>query len=474
MSAATDDGARSESQSVSAFIRQHRSKLAAQLCEWVRIPSVSSVPEHSIDVERSARWLAGSLREIGFPVTEVWETGGHPAVFAEWEAQPPSPVTVLVYSHHDVQAVHNDTWLETRPFDPQVRNGRVYGRGASDAKGQLISHLWALRAHLAATGRRAPAVNLKFLVEGEEETGSDHLSRLLDEHGHRLGANLVVYSDTMLWRSDAPAVCLGIRGGVRARLTVRGPHRDVHRGVIAGAAVDPCFELCRLLGQLREQDGTVAVSGFYDDVDPPSEHERAAITALPYTDRDWLARTQSGAIWGEPGYSVLERVWTRPSIEILSLTGGDPTGPARGSIPSMVVAELSVELVPGQSVEKVSDQLRCWVAERISPLVDYDLAIAPQSITGYRTPEGHPAVDVLAECMTQAFGQAAGLMRNGGTGPAAMLAEKVAPVVFFGTGLPEDRWHDSDERADLDTLCRGAETLALLWPALAEADIGPH
>jgi acetylornithine deacetylase/succinyl-diaminopimelate desuccinylase-like protein len=471
-----DSGPRgAQAEALRDFIRRNGTELTAQLCEWVRIPSVSSVPEHAADVTRSANWLAGRLREIGFPLVEVWGAGhgeGMPAVFAQWRADPPAAVTVLVYSHHDVRAVHNDTWEQSRPFDPQIRNGRVYGRGASDAKGQLISHLWALRAHLNATGRSTPAVNLAFLVEGEEETGSAHLCELLDRHRERLGADLVVYTDTMLWRADAPAVCVGVRGSVAAELTVRGPHRDVHRGVVAGAAPNPCRELCRLLGQLHDADGRVTVPGFYDDVDPLPEAERAAIAELPYSDEDWLERTRSRALWGEPEHSVLERVWTRPSLEVLAVTGGDPSGAARGSIPSTAVAALSADIVPSQSVEKVSEQLRHWVAERISPLVDYDLTIAPLSIGGYRTPEGHPAVGLLGECMAEAFGRPAGLMRNGGTGPAAWLADKVAPVVFFGTGLPEDRWHDSDESADIDLLGRGALTLALLWSKLATADLG--
>jgi acetylornithine deacetylase/succinyl-diaminopimelate desuccinylase-like protein len=471
MSSVSGQDMRAEARTIGEFVRRHESEIIAQLSEWIRIPSVSSVPEHAADVRRSAHWLAGRLREIGFPVAEVWDTGGQPAVFAEWRARPPSPVTVLVYSHHDVRAVHNDTWEQCRPFDPQARNGLVFGRGASDAKGQLISHLWGLRSHLAATGRETPAVNLKFLVEGEEETGSAHLGELLDRHGERVAADLIVYTDTMLWRADAPAVCLGVRGSVGARLTVRGPHRDVHRGVVAGAAPNPCGELCRLLGGLHDADGRVAVPGFYDDVDPVPDAERAAIAALPYTERDWLERTHSRAISGEPEYPVLERVWTRPSLEVLTLTGGDPTGAARGSIPSMAVADLSAEIVPSQSVEKVSERLRRWVAERISPLVDYELTFAPLSIGGYRTPEGHRAVEVLADCMTEAFGRPAGLMRNGGTGPAALLARKVAPVLFFGTGLPEDLWHDSDERADLEVLRRGAVTLALFWSRLVDVDL---
>lgn len=467
--ASTLSGQSGETKAARDFVERHKAEMAAQLMEWVRIPSVSAEDEHADDVRRSAQWFAQRVREIGAPVCEVWETEGHPAVFAEWPADPPSPVTVLVYSHHDVRSVRAEAWRETGPFDPHARDGLLFGRGASDAKGQLISHLWGLRAHVAGSGNGdgAPAVNLKFLVEGEEETGSAHLSDLLNEHAGRLAADLVVYTDTMLWRSDAPAVCLGVRGGVPARLTVRGPHRNVHRGLIAGTAPNPCGELCRVLGQLHDQDGRVAIPGFYDDVDPLSDEERAGISVLPYTDEDWLARTQSRAIQGEPEYSVLERVWTRPSIEVLTLTGGDPSGPSRGSIPAEAAADLSVEIVPSQTAAKVGDQLRRWIADRISPLVDYTLTISPSAIDGYRSPPGHPAVDALADCLAQAFDHPAGLMRNGGTGPAAMLAEHVAPVVFFGTGLPEDRWHDNDERADLDTLSRGAVALALFWARLA-------
>jgi len=452
------------------FLARHQTEMTAQLARWVRIASVSAEDEHAEDVRRSAHWWADRLREIGVPECEVWDTDGHPAVFAHWPADPPSPVTVLVYGHHDVRSARADAWHETGPFDPLARDGLVLGRGASDAKGQLISHLWGLRAHLASSPGRggSPAVNLKFLVEGEEETGSEHLEDLLRQHAVRLGADLVVYTDTMLWRADAPAVCLGVRGSVPARLTVRGPHRNVHRGLIAGTAPNPCGELCRVLGRLHEPNGRVAIPGFYDDVDPLSDDERAGIAALPYTDQDWLERTQGGAIQGEPGYSVLERVWTRPSVEVLTVDGGDPLGPSRGSIPAEAAADLSVEIVPSQSAAKVGDRLRRWIAARISPLVDYELTISPSAIDGYRTPHGHPVVDVLADCLTQAFAKPAGLMRNGGTGPAAMLAGHVAPVVFFGTGLPEDRWHDNDERAHLSTLSRGAVALALLWTRLAE------
>lgn len=258
-----------EAEAIQRFLRDREAEMTAQLCEWIRIPSVSSVPEHSADVRRSASWLAGQLTDLGFPHAEVWDTGG-------------------------------------------------------------VRRMSGLRAHLAANGRSAPAVTVKLIAEGEEESGSSHLDELLKEHSDRLGADLVVYSDTLLWRLDAPAVCLGVRGTVGAHLEIYGPSRDVHRGVIAGAAPNPCCELCRLLGQLHDGDGRVTLPGFYDDVAPVPDAERAAIAALRYTDEDWLTRTQSRSISGEPEYSVLERVWTRPSVEVLSITGGDPAGPSRG------------------------------------------------------------------------------------------------------------------------------------------------
>jgi acetylornithine deacetylase/succinyl-diaminopimelate desuccinylase-like protein len=456
---------------VHEFLEAHEADLVDELLQWVRIPSVAGHPERAVEVNRSANWLAGVLRGLGFPVVEVWSQDDAPAVYAEWSAAPGAP-TVLVYSHHDVRVSKEDQWKETSPHAPVVRDGFVYGRGASDAKGQVLAHLWGLRAHLAATGRDAPAVNLKFLVEGEEETGSPHLEQLLEQNRERLAADLVIYSDTMLWRADHPAVCTSLRGTINARLEVYGPLRDVHGGGVSGPAPNPIIALAQLLGGLYDEKGRVTVAGFYDDVLEPSERRREELARLPFSEEDWLDRSETRSTSGEAGYTVLEQLWTRPAIEVLSIAGGETTGLPTAAIPAVAAADLSIRTVPDQTVPSVAEQLRKWVADTISPDVDYRLEVGEESgAEPYQTPEDHPAVHALAEAMEQGFGTPAGRMGNAGGGPAELMARMLgAPLVFFGTGLPEDRWHDSDERVSIDVLRKGAATLAHLWPRLATLD----
>jgi acetylornithine deacetylase/succinyl-diaminopimelate desuccinylase-like protein len=453
---------------VRAFLDDHEQDLLDELRDWVRIPSVSSEPEREMDVLRSANWLVGRLRDIGFPVVERWGTEGGPAVYACWDVDPDAP-TVLVYSHHDVRAVRAATWGESAPFEPQGRDGRVYGRGTSDAKGQVLVHLWGLRAHLLQSGGR-PAVNLRLLVEGEEEVGSPHLAALLADRRERVAADLVVLSDTMLWTLDAPAICTGVRGMVSAHLEVRGPSRDVHSGAVAGVAPNPCMELCRLLAQLHDDKGRVTLPGFYDAVEEISAEEREALAALPYSDEDWLSRTETGTVGGEHGYTALERVWVRPSAEVLTLIGGDPIGASRGAVPSIAQADLSIRTAPAQKVADVAEQLRQWIDERISDKVDYELTVSEESgQEPYRTPGDTPALRALEAAMAKGFAATqVGRMRNGGGAPASLLADVTgAPVVFFGTGLPEDHWHDSDEKVEVEALLKGAATMGHFWSELA-------
>lgn len=446
------------------WLETHRARLIEELTGWLRLRSVAGAPEHAVALVRSANWLAGTLREMGFPRVEVWPNEAGPAVYAEWCAAPGAP-TVLVYSHHDVRATKDDLWDQTAPFEPALRDGRLYGRGASDAKGQVAAHLWGLRGHLATTGRSAPAVNLKFLVEGAEEVGSPGLAGLLEEHD--VTADLVVFSDTLLWRSDHPAVCTSARGMVIGTLRVFGPSRDVHSGAVSGATPNPAVALCRAIGRLHDDRGRVTLPGFYDTVTEPTERTRAEYAALPYDEEDWLDRSDSVSVVGEHGYTVPERLWARPAAEVISLIAGDTEGPTRGAIPAVATATISIRTAPGQKAAEVADQLRRWVADVMPAGVRHELTVAEEiSQEPYRTPEGHPAVEALADAMREGFGSATvGRMGNAGGGPAALLGER-APVIFFGTGLPEDCWHDSDESASVDILLAGAATLAGLWSRL--------
>jgi acetylornithine deacetylase/succinyl-diaminopimelate desuccinylase-like protein len=455
-----------DAEDVRVWLEARRDDVVAELIGWVRIPSVMGEPEHAVDLRRSAHWLAGTLREIGFPTVEVWPTAGAPTVFAEWPA--PGAPTVLVYGHHDVRAAEDETWDQTPPFEPTLREGRLYGRGTSDAKGQVLAHLWGLRAWLAR-GHEAPPVTLKVLVDGEEEAGSPHLAELLEEHRDRVGADLVVFSDTMLWAADAPAVCTGIRGVMKAELEVMGPHTDVHAGAVGGVAPSPILELAHLLDGLLDDDGRVAVPGFYDRVREPSLEERARLAELPWDEEAWIARTGVRSVGGEPGWSPLERLYLRPAADVIAVVGGDVEKPSRGILPAHVTATLQLALVPDQDPAEVAEQLRSWVAGRIRDGVSWSLDVGVEiAQPAYVTPLDHPALPLLADAMSQGFGTPAGWMRNAGAGPAALLAERLgAPVLFFGTGLPEDHWHTSDESVHVDTLLAGAATLSCFWPALA-------
>ncbi|MEU0077621.1 M20/M25/M40 family metallo-hydrolase [Micromonospora tulbaghiae] len=454
---------------IQAYLDAHRRNLIEELVGWVRIRSVAGLPEREIEVLRSANWLAGTLRDLGFPVVQVWDRDGAPAVYAEWCEAPDAP-SVLIYSHHDVRAAKDEQWEQTPPFEPAERDGRVYGRGTSDAKGQVLAHLWGLRAHLAATGRTAPAVNVKLLVEGEEETGSSRLSDLLD--AHRPTADLVLFSDTLLWHREHPALCMGLRGMISAQIEVYGPLRDVHSGAVSGPAPNPLVELSKLLAALHDDKGRITLPGFYDAVVEPPESFRAELAALPYRDEDWLARSETRSIGGEEGYTVLERLWTRPAAEVLTFAAGDITGASRAAIPAVATASLSIRTVPDQRIADVAEQLRRWVADTISDRVDYRLTVSEETAQEpYRTPPDHLAVTVLTEAMRDGFGRPIGRMANAGGGPAELLSRKLdAPVLFFGTGLPEDHWHDSDESVDVDVLLAGAATLAHFWSRLPERD----
>ncbi|MGK5678113.1 M20/M25/M40 family metallo-hydrolase [Actinoplanes sp. URMC 104] len=455
------------------YLTRHCDDLVKELIGWIRHRSVAGLPESEPELIRSANWLAGALRATGFPHVDVWRIEGAPAVYAEWCEAPGAP-TVLIYSHHDVRVTDDDQWEETHPFEAVVRDGYVYGRGASDAKGQVLAHVWGLRAHLATTGRDAPAVNIKILVEGEEEAGSGHLAEALEQHRERLDADLIVFSDTLTWRADHPAVCTSLRGMISAELRVFGPLRDVHSGAVSGPAINPAIELSALIAALHDDRGRITLPGFYDDVEELTETRRAELAALPYSDEDWLERSETRAIGGEHGYTVLERLWERPAVEVIGLLSGDPAGLPRAAVPAVATARFSFRTASGQKAATVEKQLRQWVESRLDDRVEYDLSISEEiSQEPYRTPDDLPALAELAAAMEEGFGKRPGRMGNAGGGPAELLTRVIgAPVVFFGTGLPEDRWHDDDERVAIQMLINGAATLASFWQRLGSAGDG--
>ncbi|MFB9370285.1 dipeptidase [Kitasatospora albolonga] len=454
---------------VRSYIDLHRAEFLSDLADWLRIPSVSADPARAGDVRRSAEWLAAKLRETGFPVAEVWETEGLPAVFAEWPSGDADAPTVLVYGHHDVQpAAREDGWA-TDPFEPTVVGERLYARGAADDKGQVFFHTLGLRAHLAVTGRTAPAVNLKLLIEGEEESGSPNFGALVRREAARLATDVVVVSDTGMWNETTPTVCTGMRGLADAQIDLYGPDTDIHSGSFGGAVPNPAAVAAELAAGLHDGDRRVAVPGFYDGVVELTERERELFAALPFDEDQWLRTAKSHGVLGEAGYSVLERVWARPTAEVNGIWGGY-TGPGSKTIvPAEAHLKLSFRLVAGQDVDAVRAAVAKWVESKVPAGIRYEL-VFPGATRPCLTPLDHPALQATVRAMGRAFEQEVLYTREGGSGPAADLQDVLgAPVLFLGISVPSDGWHSVDEKVELPLLAKGVETAAYLWGELAES-----
>ncbi|MFJ8694860.1 dipeptidase [Streptomyces roseolilacinus] len=457
-------------QTVRKYIERHRAAFLDDLAEWLRIPSVSARPENAPDVRRSAEWLAAKLARTGFPIAEVWETDGAPAVYAEWPSADPDAPTVLVYGHHDVQpAAREDGW-HTDPFEPVVRDGRLYARGAADDKGQVFFHTLGVRAHLDLTGRTTPAVHLKLLVEGEEESGSTHFRALVEERADRLAADAVIVSDTGMWSETTPTVCTGMRGLADCEIELYGPDQDIHSGSFGGAVPNPATVAARLVAALHDEDERVTVPGFYDGVAELTDTERALIAELPFDETAWLATARSHGTLGEAGHSTLERVWARPTAEVNGIGGGYQGPGGKTIIPSSARLKLSFRLVAGQDPDRIERAVRDWVAARVPDGVRHEITFGAAT-RPCLTPLDHPALRAVARSMSRAFdGAKIRYTREGGSGPAADLQDVLAaPVLFLGISVPSDGWHAPNEKVELDLLLKGVEATAHLWGELATA-----
>jgi acetylornithine deacetylase/succinyl-diaminopimelate desuccinylase-like protein len=466
------------------YIDSNAREFFDQLKSWLAIPSISADPGHHGDVRASAQWLAGHLTGTGFPTVEIWDTGpagspGLPAVFAHWPAQDPGAPTVLVYGHHDVQPVEPlDEW-HSPPFEPAERDGQILGRGASDDKGQVLLHTLGLRACLAAgSGTGAPAaappVSLKFLIEGEEESGSPHFADVLRSRADRLSCDMIVISDTTMWAADVPSMCTGMRGLTDAQIDLRGAETDVHSGSFGGGVPNPLHALAALLAGLHDHEGRVTLPGFYDAVLPLTSAERELFARLPFDEKAWLADAgHSQAAAGEAGFSTLERVWARPTAEINGIWGGH-TGPGPKTIvPSQAHAKVSFRLVANQEPADVAVALREYVATHTPPGIEATVTFSGPGVRPAFSPLHSPGVQAAKRAMERAFGREVLFTREGGSGPEADLAEILgAPLVFVAVGLDDDRIHAPNEKVEMALLLRGAEAVAYLWADLAADHAG--
>ncbi|MDQ3570114.1 MAG: M20/M25/M40 family metallo-hydrolase, partial [Actinomycetota bacterium] len=378
------------------YIEVDSERIVATLLEWVRIPSISAHPDRSGEVRRSAEFTAALLSAAGLDHAEVIETGGAPAVYADWLHAGPAAPTALVYGHHDVQPVDPLEEWHWPPFEPVIAGGECRGRGAVDDKGQLLFQIEAARGLLQRHGRLP--VNLKFLIEGEEEVGSPHLEELLRAQTARLGCDVVVVSDTTMWGPRVPSVCMGLRGLVAFDVTVRTARTDLHSGSFGGSVPNSAHVVADLVSSLHGADGRVTLPGFYDDVRPLTEAEEASLRLLPFDEGEWKHKAGVDRLDGEAGRSTLERIWTRPTCEVVGITAGYSGAGMKTVIPAQANAKVTFRLVADQDPERVSQAFRGWLAGQVAEGVTVNVermgAVAPA-----RTPADHPAVAALCRAI---------------------------------------------------------------------------
>jgi acetylornithine deacetylase/succinyl-diaminopimelate desuccinylase-like protein len=451
------------------FVTDHQAELLADLDAWLRIPGISALPEHHDDVRASADWFARACRQVGFPTVEIWPTPGLPAVYAEWRSDDADAPTVLVYGHHDVQPVDPIELWEHPPFEPTVDGDVLRARGASDDKGQLLFHLLGVRAHLHATGRSAPAVNLKFLIEGEEESGSPNFADLLTAQRERLDCDVVVITDTGMIAPDRPSSVTGMRGLVLATIDFHGPDLDLHSGVFGGAIPNPATAIARLVAALHDDAGRVQIPGFYDDVLELNADERALFGQVPFDEAEFLEVSKSRALAGEAGFSSLERIGARPTAEVNGIWGGYMGSGGKTIVPSDAHVKVSFRLVAAQRPAQIRAGVDAFIRSHTPAGIEATVTWEGDGVEPCLVPLGTPAYNALTRAISAAFdGRPVLPTREGGSGPEAAIAQIIgAPLVFLGVGLPDDQIHAPNEKVTLSMLYRGAEAAALLWTELA-------
>ena len=438
------------------YAQQHRPRFLAELKEFIRFPTISVEPQRSGDLKKCARWLAHHLRGIGFERTEIIPTRRHPIVYGSWTRASGRP-TVLLYGHYDVVPVDPLHKWRLPPFNPTVRGTNLFGRGASDDKGQLFTHLKAIEAYLK-TEHRLP-INLKCIFEGEEEIQSPNLSRFLTRNKSALRADFAVMSDTQFRSTGHPAINYAERGLLTLEVELFGPGQDLHSGTFGGAVRNPLEALCALIAKLHDPSGRVAIPGFYRNVRQWSDMERAFMARTGPPDAEVLATGGVRYGWGEPGYSLYERTTVRPALSVNGIVGGY-TGPGVKSVlPARAAAKLSFRLVPDQTPEEIDQLFRQYLTRSISPHLRWGVrtlsAARPVVID-----RAHPAMHAAALAYRKAFGATPVFLRSGGTIPAVYLFQRILdiPTVLMGFGLPSDRIHSYNENFSLQNLFDGIAT----------------
>lgn len=437
-----------------------------ELLEFIRIPSISALLHHADDVREAASWVAARLQQAEVENVKVMETGGHPVIYGDWlhaEGQP----TVLIYGHFDVQPVDPlDLWIKP-PFDPWIEDGKIFGRGASDSKGNLFATIAAVDTMLDCEGRLP--VNVKFCFEGQEEIGSPQINDFLDREQDRFSCDLAVSSDGGQWSKDIPSLTMSLRGICGIQINLRGPFRDLHSGSYGGAVHNPIHALVDLLAGMHNPDGTIAVSGFYRDVNLLTESERKDTASIPFNEHDYMEELDVAAVFGEAGFSTRERVWHRPTLEINGIWGGFQQDGIKTVLPSMAHAKITCRLVPNQEPEDIRRLLKQHVESQVPAGVEAAVDFLTMNGRPYVIPQEHWGNSAAREVLVGLYGQTPYYVRTGGSIPICgdLLEHLGVYTVNFGFGLPDENSHSPNEFFRLASFRRSQSAYHLLLHKLS-------
>jgi acetylornithine deacetylase/succinyl-diaminopimelate desuccinylase-like protein len=449
------------------YAKTHRPEFLEQLKTWVRIPSISTDPERAGDVKRAAEWLAADMRRVGIENVQIFPTAGHPVVYGDWLHAGADVPTVLVYGHYDVQPADMVDGWDNNPFDPIERDGKIYARGSSDDKGQAFVHIKAAESLLISEGKFP--VNVKFLIEGEEEIGSEHLVTFVTANRELLKSDICVISDGAILSEDQPAIVYALRGLVYMELEVQGPAHDLHSGGFGGTVHNPAQALAEIITALHNPDGSVSVPGFYDDVVPLDDEERAELRKTDWAVEDWKAATGAPQPWGEPQFTIRERIGARPTLEVNGFASGFYGVGAKTVLPAKALAKISCRLVAKQNPEKIHAQIRDYVAKITPPTVRSEVRMIHRGDAA-SVELKIPAMQAAISAYEKGWGKRPVFMREGGSIPivADFRRELGVPVILMGFGLNTDGAHGPNEHYSIDMFYKGIDTAIHFYKDVAD------
>jgi len=453
--------------SIDSYIEENRERFLDELIELLKFPSISSLNENKNDMDHCAGWLKHHIEGIGLRNCAVYPTEKHSVVYGEWLDAGDDKPTILFYGHYDVQPVDPlDLW-DSGPFEPVIKGDKIYARGAADDKGQFFANLKAIEAQLKTSGRLP--INIKFIIEGEEEIGSPSLPKFMRENGELLACGLVAVSDSPMFDYGMPTICYGLRGLAYLEITITGPAKDLHSGSFGGVIANPIEVLTKIVAQLKNDKGRITIPGFYDKVLPLTDLERRNLTELPFDETKYLKEIGSPALIGEEGYTTYERCWARPTLDPNGIVGGFIGEGAKTVIPSTASCKVSMRLVPNQDPEEIADLFESYIKELCPPTVKCDIT-RHHGGQPYMLPLENPVVAKLARALERGFGKAPVYVREGGSIPIVAVFKQILGcyTVLLPLGLPDENCHSPNENFHLPNFFAGMRASAYFMKEIAE------